>query len=58
MAKPQSAKLLPDLPDCSRLSISLIGRTLSSQKTRRKLSQRFRESKIGGMIDTETRAIP
>jgi hypothetical protein len=32
MAKPQNAKLLPDLPDCSRLSISLIDRTLSSQK--------------------------
>jgi hypothetical protein len=51
MAKPQNAKLLPDLPDCSRLSISLIDRTLSSQKIRRKLSQRFHEAKIGGVIE-------
>src|SRR5882724_3283149 len=50
MAKPQNAKLLPDLPDCCRLSISLIDRTLSSQKSRRKLSQRFHEAKIGSQI--------
>jgi hypothetical protein len=39
MATPQNAKLLPDLPDCSRLSISLIDRTLSSQK---KSSENYR----------------
>jgi hypothetical protein len=51
MAKPQNAEFLPDLPDRSRLSVSLIGRTLSSQKIRRKLSQWFYEAKIGGMIE-------
>jgi hypothetical protein len=49
--KRRNAKLLPDLPARSRLSISLIDRTLSSQKIRRKLSQRFHEAKIGGVIE-------
>jgi hypothetical protein len=31
--QPQKAELLPDLPASPRLSISLIGRTLSSQKS-------------------------
>jgi len=42
---------LPYLPAGSPLSVSLIGRTLSSQKIRRKLSQRFHEAKIGGMTE-------
>jgi hypothetical protein len=33
MAKPQNAKVLPDLPARFRLSISLIDRTLSNQKS-------------------------
>jgi len=58
MAKPQNARLLPDLPDRCRLSISLIGRTLSSQK---KSGENYRsgftkprsEAKIGGTIEHE-----
>jgi hypothetical protein len=49
--KRRNAKLLPDLPARSRLSISLIDRTLSNQKIRRKLSQRFQQAKIGGMME-------
>jgi len=47
--KRRNAKLFPDLPARSRLSI--IDRTLSNQKIRRKLSQRFHQAKIGGMIE-------
>jgi hypothetical protein len=50
MAKPQNAKVLPRLPDRSRLPVSPIRRHTSSKKTSRKLPQRFHDAKTGCMI--------
>src|SRR5450631_3360636 len=46
----QNARVLPRLPDRSRRFASPMLRRTSSQKITRKLSQRFRNAKAGGVI--------
>src|SRR3979411_694524 len=50
MAKPQNARVLPRLPDRSRLSVSPIGPAFRVKKVPRELSQLFRDAKTGCMI--------